>query len=173
MADGLAPLRVPERAVRGDDPPALLQRLPGARRDVSGGARRTCGMIGLRSTPAAGADVSDTFHNVEVEFMEAPRWGVVLSGDLDLADAEAVHRLLAGLARDAAPPVDLRASWSSTPMASGPSSAPATTPSGPEAGSRSARATGGAPHARPRGHGRRVRRRRAARRLRVRGARYQ
>ena len=35
------------------------------------------------------------------------------------------------------------ASWSSsTPMASGPSSAPATTPSGPEAGSRSARATG-------------------------------
>ncbi len=68
-------------------------------------------MIGLRSTPAAGADVSDTFHNVEVELMEPPRWGVVLSGDLDLADAEAVHRLLARLARDAAPGavlVDLR-----------------------------------------------------------------
>jgi anti-sigma B factor antagonist len=46
-----------------------------------------------------------------VELMEAPRSGVVLSGDLDLADAEAVHRLLARLARHAAPRpvlVDLR-----------------------------------------------------------------
>jgi anti-anti-sigma factor len=47
--------------------------------------------------------VPETFHNVEVELMEAPRAGVALSGDLDMADAEAVRRLLARLARDAAP----------------------------------------------------------------------
>jgi anti-anti-sigma factor len=60
-------------------------------------------MIGPRSTPASGADLADTFHIVSVELMEAPRTGVVLSGDLDLADADAVHGLLARLAREAAP----------------------------------------------------------------------
>jgi anti-anti-sigma factor len=56
-------------------------------------------------------DLAETFHNLEVELMDAPRSGVALSGDLDLADAEAVHHLLARLARDAAPRpvlVDLR-----------------------------------------------------------------
>jgi anti-anti-sigma factor len=68
-------------------------------------------MIGLRSIPASGADLADTFRIVQVELMEAPRTGVVLSGDLDLADADAVHGLLARLAQEAAPGavlVDLR-----------------------------------------------------------------
>ena len=59
-----------------------------------------------------GADLPEVFHNVEVELLPAPRAGVVLSGDLDLSDAEAVRRLLAELAGDAAPDavlVDLRA----------------------------------------------------------------
>ncbi len=52
----------------------------------------------------------ETFHNVEVELLSAPHT-VTLSGDLDMADAEAVRRLVAGLAREAAPDaviVDLR-----------------------------------------------------------------
>ena len=56
-------------------------------------------------------DLADTFHNVDVELGAAPRPGVALSGDLDLADADAVHRLLGRLAREAAPRpvlVDLR-----------------------------------------------------------------
>jgi anti-anti-sigma factor len=66
-------------------------------------------MIASRSGPWT--PVPETFHNVEVELLEAPRAGVALSGDLDMADAEAVERLLGRLARDAAPGpvvVDLR-----------------------------------------------------------------
>lgn len=51
------------------------------------------------------------FHNVEVELPEGPQARVVLAGDLDMADAEAVQALLADLARGAAPRslvVDLR-----------------------------------------------------------------
>ena len=47
-----------------------------------------------------------------MELLPAPAAGVALSGDLDLVDAEAVRRLLSGLAGDAAPApvlVDLRA----------------------------------------------------------------
>lgn len=64
-----------------------------------------------RPDPARGADLTDPYHNVEVALTEAPRAGVALSGDLDMADAEAVERLLADLARDRAPArvvVDLR-----------------------------------------------------------------
>lgn len=42
---------------------------------------------------------------------EAPRAGVALSGELDMADADAVQRLLGDIARDAAPApvvIDLR-----------------------------------------------------------------
>jgi anti-anti-sigma factor len=68
-------------------------------------------MIAPPPDPAHGADLTEPYHNVEVELLDAPRPGVVLSGDLDMADAEAVERLLAGLAREAAPErveVDLR-----------------------------------------------------------------
>ena len=47
-----------------------------------------------------------------MELLATPRAGIVLSGDLDMADAEAVQRLLAEAARDVAPGplvVDLRA----------------------------------------------------------------
>jgi anti-sigma B factor antagonist len=55
--------------------------------------------------------VAETFHNVEVELVVPPRTGVALTGDLDMADAEAIQSLLATLAREAAPEpviVDLR-----------------------------------------------------------------
>jgi len=65
-----------------------------------------------RPDPAPGADLTEPFHNVEVELLAAPHAGVMLSGDLDMADAEAVQRLLAEVARQVAPApvvVDLRA----------------------------------------------------------------
>lgn len=55
-----------------------------------------------RPDPARGADLTEAFHNVEVELVAAPRI-VALAGDLDMADAEAVERLLGELARDSAP----------------------------------------------------------------------
>ena len=68
-------------------------------------------MIAALPGPARGADLTEPYHNVDVELFDAPRAGVALSGDLDMADAEAVERLLADLAREVAPErvvVDLR-----------------------------------------------------------------
>ncbi len=53
--------------------------------------------------PDRGADLTDPYHNVEVEPLAGPAAGVALSGDLDMADAEAVQRLLGDLAQERAP----------------------------------------------------------------------
>lgn len=60
-------------------------------------------MIEVRSEPADGAELAETFHNIEVQRLDGSLIGVRLSGDLDMADAESVQRLLAALARQAAP----------------------------------------------------------------------
>jgi anti-anti-sigma factor len=60
-------------------------------------------MIAPLSEPARGADLTEPYHNVEVELLDAHRAGVALSGALAMADAETVERLLADLARQVAP----------------------------------------------------------------------
>jgi anti-anti-sigma factor len=50
-----------------------------------------------------GADLPEAYNNVEVTPLDGSRSGVALTGDLDMADAESVQRMLAGLAEEAAP----------------------------------------------------------------------
>lgn len=47
--------------------------------------------------------MQETYNNVEVKPLDGSPTGVALSGDLDMADAESVQRMLAHLAEEAAP----------------------------------------------------------------------
>jgi anti-anti-sigma factor len=60
-------------------------------------------MIDARPIRRCGADLPQAYNNVEVKPLDGSRSGVALSGDLDMADAESVQRMLAGLAEEAAP----------------------------------------------------------------------